>query len=200
MHKSNALHLILRIIKHGLWMSNKLLLKETGHITFHRLLKRRLTIPTSPPTLWLFSLNRSHINTSQLFANSRQHTRYGVIQDQYNPKTREDEVRLEAQVLDTRKLLTDTIEQRIQKFDELVTNLLNHQPDGRRYDDTKINQYFLRYLKLSNIKNKDWKGFITFQGKAWLTSTKDQLYADATTYYHTHILPHLTTPNPGRLL
>jgi N-acetyl-anhydromuramyl-L-alanine amidase AmpD len=51
-----------------------------------------------------------------------------VFQDQYNLRTREDKVRLEAQVLDTRKLLTDTIEQHIQKFDDLATKLLNHQP------------------------------------------------------------------------
>ena len=62
------------------------------------------------------------------------------------------------------------------------------QPQDQRYDDTKINRYFLHTLETANIPNEDWKGFITFTGKTWLSITKDQLFAEARTYYN------ITTP------
>ena len=78
-----------------------------------------------------------------------------TLQQRYASKTREDEVRLEAQLLDLRKSSKDTLDQHIAKFDDLVASIMDQQPSDRQYDDVKVNQYFLRTLKLSNISNED---------------------------------------------
>ena len=65
------------------------------------------------------------------------------------------------------------------KFDRLAAAVLDQQPDERRYDDIKINQYSLRTLELANIKREDCPGFDTFLGISWQKLTKHQLYASA---------------------
>ena len=121
------------------------------------------------------------------------HDIWRIFEQRYASKTREDEVRLEAQLLDFKKSAGDTLEQHITKFDNLIASIMDQQPSDRQYDDVKINQYFLRTLEMSNIPTENWRGFITFQGKNWLTNTKEQLYSEARTYYNTHIAPHLST-------
>ena len=94
--------------------------------------------------------------------------------------------------MDFRKSKSDTIDQHIQKYSSILSSVLAQQQPDRRFDNAKINSYFLRSLENSNIPDEDWKGFITFLGKSWLTATKEQLYSDARTYYNTHIQPHLS--------
>jgi hypothetical protein len=109
------------------------------------------------------------------------------FKQRYASQSREDELRLEGQLLDFKKQSIDTLDQHIAKFDNLISAIMAQQPQDQRYDDTKINRYFLRTLETANIPNEDWKGFITFTGKTWLSITKDQLFAEARTYYNTHI-------------
>ena len=114
------------------------------------------------------------------------------LEQQYASTSREDELRLESQLMDFRKSKSDTIDQHIQKYSSILSSVLAQQQPDRRFDNAKINSYFLRSLENSNIPDEDWKGFITFLGKSWLTATKEQLYSDARTYYNTHIQPHLS--------
>src|SRR5437764_12092299 len=79
------------------------------------------------------------------------------------------------------------MDQDITKFNNLISAIMAQQPQDQCYNDTKINRYFLRTLETANIPNEDWKGFITFTGKTWLSITKAQLFAEARTYYNTHI-------------
>jgi len=125
-----------------------------------------------------------------------------ALEQRYASTSREDELRLEAQLMDLRKSKTDTIDQHIQKYSSILSSVLAQQQPDRRFDNAKINSYFLRSLENSNIPGEDWKGFITFLGKTWLTATKEQLYSDARTYYNAHIQPHIKEPdsNDSRVL
>jgi hypothetical protein len=118
-----------------------------------------------------------------------------ALEQRYASTSREDELRLEAQLMDLRKSKSDTIDQHIQKYSSILSSVLAQQHPDRRFDTAKINSYFLRSLENSNIPGEDWKGFITFLGKSWLTATKEQLYSDARTYFNAHIQPHLTEPD-----
>src|SRR2546423_1612278 len=70
-----------------------------------------------------------------------------AIQQRYASQSREDELRLEGQLLDFKKSATDSIDQRIAKFDILIASIIAQQPLNQRYDDTKKNRYFLRTLE-----------------------------------------------------
>jgi gag-polypeptide of LTR copia-type len=115
-----------------------------------------------------------------------------ALEQRYASTSREDELRLKSQLMDLRKSRSDTIDQHIQNYSTLLSSVLAQQQPERRLDTPEINSYFLRSLQNSNIPGEDWKGFITFLGKSWLTATKEQLYSDARTYYNTHIQPYLT--------
>ena len=115
-----------------------------------------------------------------------------ALEQRYASTSREDELRLKSQLMDLRKSRSDTIDQHIQKYSSLLSSILAQQQAERRFDNPEINSYFLRSLEKSDIPGEDWKGFITFLGKSWLTATKEQLYSDARTYYNTHIHPFLT--------
>src|SRR5947199_9485994 len=99
-----------------------------------------------------------------------------ALEQQYASTSREDELRLESQLMDLRKSKSDTIDQHIQKYSSILSSVLAQQQSDRRFDNAKINSFFLRSLENSNIPDEDWKGFITFLGKTWLTATKEQLY------------------------
>jgi len=115
-----------------------------------------------------------------------------ALEQRYASTSREDELRLKAQLMDLRKSRSDSIDQHIQKFGAILSAVLAQQQPERRFDNPEINSYFLCSLEHANIPDEDWKGFITFPGKSWLTITKEQLYSDARTYYNAHIQPHLT--------
>jgi hypothetical protein len=97
-------------------------------------------------------------------------------------------LRLEGILLDFKKLSTDSLNIHISKFSNIISAVIAQQPDNQQYDDTKVNRYFLRSLETANIPNEDWKGFITSLGKTWLTISTHKLYAEARTYYATHIM------------
>ena len=102
-----------------------------------------------------------------------------ALEQRYASTSREDELRLKSQLMDFHKSRSDTIDQHIQKYSTLLSSVLAQQQPERRFDIPKINSYFLHSLQNSNIPGEDWKGFITFLGKSWLTTTKEQLYSDA---------------------
>jgi hypothetical protein len=62
-----------------------------------------------------------------------------AFQQRYGTRTREDELRLEQELLDTVKRATDTIDQHIQMFDNLIAALKAQQEPSQRYDDAKVN-------------------------------------------------------------
>ena len=116
------------------------------------------------------------------------------LEQRYASTSRQDELRLKVELMDFRKSRTDTIDQHIQKFGAILSQVLAQQAPERRLDNADINSYFLRSLEQAKIPDEDWKGFITYLGQSWLKSTKEQLYSDARTYYNTHIRPDLTEP------
>src|SRR5256714_3038818 len=116
-----------------------------------------------------------------------------ALKEEYASRTREDELHLEAVLLDFKKLSTDSLSTHITKFSNLISAILAQQPDDQKYDDTKINCYFLRTLETANIPNEDWKGFVTSLGKSWLTISTHKLYSEARTYYNTHIMAQQKT-------
>jgi hypothetical protein len=90
-----------------------------------------------------------------------------ALEQCYAAKSREDELRLEGQLLDLKRLPTDTIDQHIAKFDFLIAAIVAQQLTGQQFDESKKNSYFLRILEMANIPGKDWKGFVTFLGKGY---------------------------------
>jgi hypothetical protein len=110
-----------------------------------------------------------------------------VFRQRYGSRTREDELRLEQEVLDTVKIATDSIDQHIQKFHNMIAALRAQQEPNQRYDDSKVNMTFLRSLERAQIPDEDWMGFVAYLGKTWLTITPDTLYSEARTYYRTHL-------------
>jgi hypothetical protein len=113
------------------------------------------------------------------------------LQQRYTTKSREDEVRLEGQLLNLVKDPKMSLDDHIEKFETLISTILDIQPEARQYDEIKINSYYLRTLELLHDPNEDWKGFIAMLGKTWMEYTRNQLYSESITYYHTHILPHI---------
>src|SRR5579859_7200731 len=110
-----------------------------------------------------------------------------VFQQRYGSQTHEDELRLEQEVLDTVKLASDTIDEHIRKFHDLIAAMRAQQEPTQRYDDTKVNMTFLHSLERAQIPHEDWMGFVASLGKTWLTITPDTLYSEARMYYHTHL-------------
>ena len=111
------------------------------------------------------------------------------LQQRYGTSSREDELRLESQLMSTRKLGADTIDQHINKVEDLIAAIMAQQAEGKKYDDDKRNQLFLHTLQYSDIKDEDWSGFIPFLGKAWHEMSPQAVFADARMYYNMHILP-----------
>src|SRR5205814_6165119 len=99
-------------------------------------------------------------------------------QQRYGTSSREDELRLKMQLISTRKLGTDTIDQHINKVEDLIAAIMAQQAEGKKYDDDKRNQLFLHTLQYSDIKDEDWSGFIPFLGKAWHEMSAPSLHVD----------------------
>jgi len=113
---------------------------------------------------------------------------WNALKEEYASQTREDELRLEGILLDFKKQATDSLSTHIAKFSNIISAVMAQQPEDQQYDDSKVNRYFLRSLETANIPNEDWKGFITSLGKTWLNISTHKLYAEARTYYATHIM------------
>src|SRR5204863_3210524 len=107
----------------------------------------------------------------------------------YGTKTRDDELRLEQDLLELLKLPSDTIDAHIQKFDDLLSALHAQQLATEHWDTHKVNRYFLRSLERASIPNEDWKAFSTYLGRTWHDMTLETLYSEARTYYKHYMSP-----------
>jgi hypothetical protein len=111
------------------------------------------------------------------------------LEEQFGSATREDEFRLESQLMLMRKLPTDTVDEHIGKFKTLVATAMAQQDEDHRYKNDKRNQLFLATLEYSEIEDEKWENFIPFLGNTWKDMTPESLFATTRTYYMAHILP-----------
>src|SRR5271169_1148407 len=111
------------------------------------------------------------------------------LEEQYGSATREDEFRLETQLMLMRKLATDTVDEHIAKFKTLIATTMAQQDENRRYKNDKRNQLFLATLEYSEIEDENWERFIPSLGNTWKDMTPESLFATTRTYYLAHILP-----------
>jgi hypothetical protein len=116
---------------------------------------------------------------------------WSVFLQRYGQRSRDDELRLEAELLSLIKLSTETLDEYIEKFDNIISSIRAQQEPSQRWDDSKVNMHFIRTLELSNIKNEDWKAWSTYLGSTHLSMTHDSLLSACRTYYATHMLPLL---------
>jgi len=112
-----------------------------------------------------------------------------VFLQRYGQRSRDDELRLEAELLSLVKLSTQSLDEYIEKFDDIISSIRAQQEPDQRWDDRKINMYFIRSLELSNIKNEDWKAWSTYLGSTHHAMTHDSLQSACRTYYATHMAP-----------
>src|SRR5271167_2388398 len=114
---------------------------------------------------------------------------WSVFLQRYGQRSRDDELRLEAELLSMIKLSTETLDDYIEKFDNIISSIRAQQEPNQRWDDRKVNMHFIRSLELSNIKNEDWKAWSTYLGSTHQLMTHDTLLLACRTYYSTHVLP-----------
>jgi hypothetical protein len=113
-----------------------------------------------------------------------------VFLQRYGTKSREDELRLEAELLSLVKLSTETLDEFIERFDNKISAIRAQQELSQRWDDHKINMHYLRSLEYSKIEDEDWKAFVTYLGNTWLSLSNDSLQANTRIYYTAHIEPY----------
>jgi hypothetical protein len=114
---------------------------------------------------------------------------YASLKEQHGSRTREDELRLEIQLIHLRKTGSDSIDDHIAKFKTLIASVMAQQDPSSKYKNDKRNQLFLATLEYSDIEYEKWEMFIPFLGNTWTTMTPDSLFSATKTYYHAHILP-----------
>src|SRR5579859_7396693 len=112
-----------------------------------------------------------------------------VFLQRYGQRSRDDELRLEAELLSLIKLSTQTLDEYIEKFYNIISSIRAQQEPNQRLDDRKVNMHFIRSLELSNIKNEDWKAWSTYLGSTHQTMSHDSLQSACRTYYTTHMAP-----------
>lgn len=120
---------------------------------------------------------------------------WSVFLQRYGQRSRDDELRLEAELLSLIKLSTETLDEYIEKFDNIISSIRAQQEPSQRWDDRKVNMHYIRSLELSNIKNEDWKAWSTYLGSTHQQMTHDSLLSACRTYYSTHML-HLKALQP----
>src|SRR5271169_1501453 len=114
---------------------------------------------------------------------------WSVFLQRYGQRSRDDELRLEAELLSLLKLSTETLDEYIEKFDNIISSIRAQQEPNQRWDDRKVNMYFIRSLELSQIKNEDWKAWSTYLGSTHRTMSHNSLQSACRTYYSTHMAP-----------
>src|SRR5438046_1943169 len=114
---------------------------------------------------------------------------WSVFLQRYGQRSRDDELRLEAELLSLLKLSTETLDEYIEKFDNLISSIRAQQEPNQRWDDQKVNMHYIRSLELSNIKNEDWKAWSTYLGSTYQTMSHDSLQSACRTCYPTHMAP-----------
>src|SRR5271169_92182 len=108
---------------------------------------------------------------------------WSVFLQRYGQRSRDDEL------LSMNKLSTDTLDEYLEKFDNIISSIRAQQEPNQRWDDRKVNMHFIRSLELSNIKNEDWKAWSTYLGSTHQTMSHDSLQSACRTYYATHMAP-----------
>src|SRR5580692_3655039 len=111
---------------------------------------------------------------------------WSIFLARYGQRSRDDELRLEAELMSLVKLPTQTLDQYIDRFDDLIANIRAQQDPAHPWDDRKVNMHFIRTLELSRIPNEDWKAWTTYLGSTHSTMSYDALQAACRTYYTTH--------------
>jgi hypothetical protein len=106
--------------------------------------------------------------------------------------SREDELRLEGQLMVLLKIGTDNIDQHITKVENLIAAIMAQQTSNEKYDNDKRNQLFLQTLIHCKIPDEDWTGFVPYLGKVWHTMTPQAVFAEARIYYNSRILSNKT--------
>src|SRR5579859_1975018 len=112
-----------------------------------------------------------------------------VFLQRHGQRSRDDELRLEAELLSLVKLSPQTLDEYIEKFDAIISSIRAQQEPNQHWDDRKVNMHFIRSLELSNIKNEDWKAWSTYLGSTHQTMSHDSLQSACRTYYTTHMAP-----------
>jgi len=115
---------------------------------------------------------------------------WAVFLQRYGTKSREDELRLESELLSLVKLSTETLDDFIERFDNKISAIRAQQEPSQRWDDHKVNMHYLRSLEYSKIEDEDWKAFVTYLGTTWFTLSNDSLQANTRIYYTAHIEPY----------
>ena len=116
---------------------------------------------------------------------------WSVLLERYGTRTRDDELRLESELMTLTKLPTDTIDDFLMKFDDLISKIRAQQTHDT-WDNAKLNMHFLRALEMSKVPNEDWKAFATYIGSSYDTISNNQLQSKFRTYYQAHIAPYKT--------
>jgi hypothetical protein len=114
---------------------------------------------------------------------------WSVFVQRYGQRTRDDELRLEAELLSYVKLSSESLDDYIERFGNIISRIRAQQDAAQRWDDAKINMYFIRSLTLSQIPSEDWKGWSTYLGSTYRTMNYDQLLSACRTYYATYMVP-----------
>jgi hypothetical protein len=110
-----------------------------------------------------------------------------VFLQRYGQRSRDDELRLEAEMLSLTKLSTQTLDEFIEKFDDLLSSIRAQQDPSQHWDDPKINMYFIRCLVTSRLAPlEDWEAWSTYLGSTYQTMTHDMLQSACRTYYASH--------------
>ena len=108
-------------------------------------------------------------------------------------------MRLKNQLSSTKKTANETIDQYIDRFNNLINAIMAQQKPHQQFETAEINSTFIYSLATSDLPNEDWKAFAANIGKSWLTSTTHGVYSDARTYYNLHIArpTNQQTQNPA---
>jgi len=104
-----------------------------------------------------------------------------VLKEHYAKQSIEDLMRLKNQLSSTKKTANETIDQYIDRFNNLINAIMAQQTPQQQFETTEINSTFIYSLASSNLPNEDWKPFAANIGKSWLSSTTHGVYSDART-------------------
>jgi len=120
------------------------------------------------------------------------HEIWNALNQEYSFRSREDQLRLEGQLIAVRKAADETLDQFIERFEKLSSKYKDQDP---LCPADRINSYFLQALERSSIKHEKWSGFITYLGRGWPDLTERQMHAQARSYYSFHIEPEVEEAN-----
>src|SRR5271169_5710276 len=122
---------------------------------------------------------------------------FNSLQQHFGSASREDELRLESQLMTLRKIGSDNIDQHIAKVENLIAAIMAQQATNKKYDNDKRNQLFLQTITHAKIEGEDWSGFVPYLGRSWHSMTPQAVFAEARIFYNSRVLPNKTTETPA---